>query len=529
MAGYQALGFASFDEFCAAPPPNGLGKTKIAINIEVNQRKVAQTQMMAESAKPLAETPGGDKKSGQYKNHSYNRKNDFSENAGNNAEYLTARIARDNPAILEDMKQGKYRSVRAAAIDADRPGPKEGTVNNPNGNGGWSGKKSEEKNLDNPYTHKDYQDRDGYPKYGTNPTYLLERIEKEHPAETANIGKGKPYKTVHEAARKLGIVKDRKRLSFYADDPAAAGRYLASRVDEDWIGAMLETYQGSKAPTRLTPLCLSLNHLLQFPHHTPIEPYNHESIKMRILTFANQKGGVAKTTSAVNVAVGLVQRRRRVLLVDADPQANATYATIGAAEPALTIYDLLINDATLEACTVATRLPRLKIVPSSIDLAGAEIELLSETGGQTLLRSKLRGADYDYIVIDAPPSLGLLCVNCLAAATEVLIPVAVGIFALKGLAQLEATIEKVRTRLDRPDLRIGGVFATMTDNTNVSKDVVAAIRERYGDVAFSTAIPKTVRLEEAHSRTLSIFEHEPTGAGARAYDQLIEEIVNRGN
>lgn len=249
---------------------------------------------------------------------------------------------------------------------------------------------------------------------------------------------------------------------------------------------------------------------------------------MHTLTFANQKGGVAKTTSAVNVAVGLAQRRHRVLLVDADPQANATYATIGATEPGATIYDLLINDAGLSACTHDTRLQQLKIIPSSIDLAGAEIELLSETGGQTLLRSKLRGVDYDYIVIDAPPSLGLLCVNCLAAATQVLIPVAVGIFALKGLGRLEETIEKVRGRLDRPDLRIGGVFVTMADNTNVSKDVVAAIRARYGAVAFNTTIPKTVRLEEAHSRTLSIFEHEPSGAGARAYDQLIEEIINRG-
>lgn len=250
---------------------------------------------------------------------------------------------------------------------------------------------------------------------------------------------------------------------------------------------------------------------------------------MRILTFANQKGGVAKTTSAVNVAVGLAMlHNKRVLLVDADPQANATYATVGAREPAATIYDLLINDADLAACVMPTRLPGLSLLPSSIDLAGAEVELLSETGGQTLLRSKLRAAAYDFIVIDAPPSLGLLCVNALAAATEILIPVAVGVFALKGLGRLEETITKVRTRLDRPDLRIGGVFIAMADQTVVARDVTEAIRARYGDLAFTTVIPKTVRLEEAHSRTLSVFEHAPDSTGAIAYAAFIEEIINRG-
>lgn len=247
------------------------------------------------------------------------------------------------------------------------------------------------------------------------------------------------------------------------------------------------------------------------------------------IVFANQKGGVAKTTTAVNVAYGLAAMGRQVLLVDADPQANATYATIGPAEPDYTIYDLLLNDAPLASVVTPTRHERLQIIPSSIDLAGAEVELLSETGGQTLLRTKLRPAHHDYIIIDAPPSLGLLCVNCLAAANQVLIPVAVGIFALKGLAQLETTIEKVRSRLDRPDLRIGGVFVTMSDNTNVARDVIDAIHARYGELAFNTTIPRSVRTEEAHSRALSVFEHAPGSAGAIAYQQLIEEIIARVN
>lgn len=247
-----------------------------------------------------------------------------------------------------------------------------------------------------------------------------------------------------------------------------------------------------------------------------------------IIAFANQKGGVAKTTSAVNVAYALARMGYKTLLVDADPQANATYALLGEEEPTRTIYDVLLNDKPLAACTVATHTQDLYLLPSVIDLAGAEVELLSETGGQTLLRTKLRKTDYAYIVIDTPPSLGLLCVNCLAAAKKVYIPVAVGIFALKGLTQLESTIEKVRSRLDRPDLRIGGVFVTMTDNTKVAKDVQEAVRARFGADALHTAIPRSVRTEEAHSRSQSVLEYAPGSAGAIAYQQLTEEILARG-
>jgi len=249
---------------------------------------------------------------------------------------------------------------------------------------------------------------------------------------------------------------------------------------------------------------------------------------MRILTFANQKGGVAKTTSAVNVAVGLAQRGLRVLLCDMDPQANTTYSVLGATEPERTAYDLLIRDQPLRTVVTATPTAGLTLLPSGIDLAGAEIELFSQPGGQTLLRTKLRAAGYDFIVIDAPPSLGLLTLNSLATATEVLIPVGVGVFALKGLAQLEQTIAKVRDRLDRPDLKIGGVFVTMADNTNVARDVTEAVQRRYGAIAFKTSIPRSVRTEEAHSRSQSVLDYAPDSAGAIAYNQLVEEILERG-
>lgn len=249
---------------------------------------------------------------------------------------------------------------------------------------------------------------------------------------------------------------------------------------------------------------------------------------MRTIVIANQKGGVAKTTTAVNVAVGLALRGRRVLLCDMDPQANATYSILGATEPPKTAYDLLIRDLPLPSVVMATRHPQLHLLPSGIDLAGAEIELVSQPGGQTLLRTKLRGAGYDLAIIDAPPSLGLLTLNCLAAADEVIIPVGASVFALKGLAQLEQTIGKVRDRLDRPDLRIGGVVVTLADSTNVCRDVIEAVRNRYGMIAFNTTIPRSIRTEEAHSRSQSVLEYAPDSAGAIAYNQLIEEIINRG-
>jgi chromosome partitioning protein len=252
---------------------------------------------------------------------------------------------------------------------------------------------------------------------------------------------------------------------------------------------------------------------------------------MRKIAIANQKGGVAKTTTAVNLATGLARAGRPTLLIDMDPQANATYALSGPREYALSVYNLLIQDTAIDAVIVATAQPNLDLIPSQIDLSGAEVELISRVGGQTRLRTKLSElsptAGYQYVIIDAPPSLGFLTINTLAAADEVLIPVSASVFALKGLAQLENIIQQVQRELNCPQLKIGGVLCTLYDNTNVAKDVLAEMRTHFGDLVFTAIIPKNVKLEEAHSRMESIFAYAEDSKGAEAYQQFVQEVINR--
>lgn len=252
---------------------------------------------------------------------------------------------------------------------------------------------------------------------------------------------------------------------------------------------------------------------------------------MRVITIANQKGGVGKTTTAVNLGTGLARRGHRVLLVDMDPQANATFSMIGHQEIPATIYDLLIRGTPLDEIILREVQPGLDVLPSAIDLAGAEVELLSTIGGQNRLLTRLgdlQRLPYDYLIIDAPPSLGLLTINALAAADEVLIPVSTSVFALKGIMQLEQTIEQVRVNLNRPRLHIGGVLCTLYDHTNVANDVLTAVQARFGEGAFTTVIPKNVKLEEAHSHGESIYTYAPQATGAQAYERLVEEVMARG-
>jgi chromosome partitioning protein len=252
---------------------------------------------------------------------------------------------------------------------------------------------------------------------------------------------------------------------------------------------------------------------------------------MRRIVIANQKGGVAKTTTAVNLATGLGMVGQQTLLIDMDPQANATFAVLGDEPETNSAYDLIIHSRALSEVIRRTNRPNLDIVPSNIDLAAAEVELISKVGGQTRLRSKLneisQSMHYDFVIIDAPPSLGFLTINALAAADEVIIPVPASVFALKGIQRLEETISSVRTDLGCPALHISGVLLTVVDATNVSRDVRTEVEERFNSLVFRTSIPKTIKIEESHGRTQSIFEYAPNNSAATAYSALVQEVLHR--
>ena len=249
---------------------------------------------------------------------------------------------------------------------------------------------------------------------------------------------------------------------------------------------------------------------------------------MRKIVLANQKGGVGKTTTVLNLAAGLALAGKRTLAIDLDPQANLTFAALARGEPDLTSYDLLLGDRTPSEVITQTD-QGFDLIPSDIDLSGAEIDLIGAVGGQIRLSNRLsKLTGYDFVVIDAPPSLGYLTINCLVAAGEVIIPVNVSVFALKGIIQLERTIEDVRRDLNHEGLRLAGVLATMTENTNISRDVVGLIRERFGALTFETTIPKNVKIEEAHSRGESVLTYAPDSTGAKAYQELTEEVITRG-
>ena len=251
-----------------------------------------------------------------------------------------------------------------------------------------------------------------------------------------------------------------------------------------------------------------------------------------ILAITNQKGGVGKTTTVLNLGVFLAQKGKKVLLVDIDPQSNLTSGIgVSLEENNKSIYDFLVNNEDLKKIIKPTRIDNLHVAPSSIELAGAEVELVSTLSRENILKKGLEKvhSDYDYVLIDCPPSLGLLTINGLVAAHQVLIPVQSEYFALEGLGQLINTIKLVKESLN-PAMDIGGVILTMYDNrTNLSRDVATEMTnsEYLKDKIFQTIIPRNIRLSEAPSRGLSVQEYAPFSAGAFAYEQLAEEIINR--
>jgi chromosome partitioning protein len=248
----------------------------------------------------------------------------------------------------------------------------------------------------------------------------------------------------------------------------------------------------------------------------------------KIVALANQKGGVGKTTTAINLGASVAACERRVLLVDLDPQSNAS-SGIGVTEADPSMYDVLIENMPLRDIIRPTEIPTLYLAPSSTDLVGAEVELRDAIGREYYLKKVIEpiAADYDYILIDSPPSLGLLTVNGLTAANSVLVPLQAEYFALEGVSQLLATIDRVRGAVN-PALEIEGIVLTMYDErVNLARQVAEEVRNHFGEKVYKTIIPRNIRLSEAPSFGKPIILYDIRSRGSEAYVSLAREFIQR--
>ncbi len=249
----------------------------------------------------------------------------------------------------------------------------------------------------------------------------------------------------------------------------------------------------------------------------------------KTFVFVNQKGGVGKTTSAINIGAFMAKSGRRVLLVDFDSQGNMS-SGVGVSKEKPNVYEFINGESDASACIRHTKLENLDAIASSIDFANAAVELARHNGSREFfLRDALNPIRslYDYILIDCPPSLGLLTLNGLAASDSILVPVQCEYFALEGIKLLKQTVEQVQQTIN-PALKIGGIFFTMYSKTILAQEVISNVKNRFSDEVFDTVIPRNVRLSEAPSHGLPICAYDPNCVGAKSYKKLAEEVMNRG-
>lgn len=248
---------------------------------------------------------------------------------------------------------------------------------------------------------------------------------------------------------------------------------------------------------------------------------------MDVICIANNKGGVTKSTTTINLGYGLARAGRRVLIVDTDPQCNTTYSLTGQLDFPCSLFHVLLEGAPLAQALQPTQDAQLALLPGSIDLSAADLLLSPLPGREYKLARALGAADgFDYVLIDTPPNLGLLTVNAFVAATRVLIPVALTTYALLGMSMLETTLAQLRANLGLT-LPVLGVVATLDDHTTISRAMQNSVRAYFGELVFQTVIPRNIKVEEAHNHVACLYDYAPGSTGALAYHALVEEVLCR--